>query len=194
MTNINKVNTSLTGQTGTGSFVGSTSPTFTTPVLGAASATSIAFSSTSEIIGTTTNNNASAGSVGEFVSSVIPFASASGIVTTTPTNVTTISLTAGDWNVWGNVGFTGNAATQLTFIAGWTSSTSATEPNAALYSNVAYSTAYAYIPFGQGSINFVVPQRRFSLSGTTTIYLTVNAIFTVSTCSAYGAIYARRMR
>jgi hypothetical protein len=193
MANINKVNTSLTGQTGTGSFVGSNSPTFTTPTLGAASATSLSFSSTSEIIGTTTNNNAAAGSVGEFISSVIA-SPGSGITTATTTNVTTISLTAGDWTVWGNVGFTGNATTQLTFLGGWTSSTSATLPNPALYSSLSYNSAYTYVPFGQGSVNFVVPQRRYSLSGTTTIYLTIHALFTVSTCNAYGAIYARRMR
>lgn len=37
----NAVNTSLSGQTGTGSFAGSTSPSFTTPTLGVASATTI---------------------------------------------------------------------------------------------------------------------------------------------------------
>lgn len=39
----NSTNTTLAGQTGTGTFAGSTSPTFVTPVLGAASATSINF-------------------------------------------------------------------------------------------------------------------------------------------------------
>lgn len=39
----NSVNTSLAGQTGTGVFVGATSPTLVTPVLGAATATSINF-------------------------------------------------------------------------------------------------------------------------------------------------------
>ncbi len=39
----NAVNTSLSGQTGTGTFVGATTPTLVTPVLGAATATSINF-------------------------------------------------------------------------------------------------------------------------------------------------------
>ena len=34
MTTINSVNTTLSGQTGTGAFAGSVSPTFTTPALG----------------------------------------------------------------------------------------------------------------------------------------------------------------
>jgi len=37
----NQVNVGLSGSTGTGSFVGSTSPTLTTPTLGAATATSV---------------------------------------------------------------------------------------------------------------------------------------------------------
>ncbi len=41
MATLNAVNTSLSGQTGTGSFAGSTSPSFTTPILGEAAATSI---------------------------------------------------------------------------------------------------------------------------------------------------------
>jgi hypothetical protein len=43
MATINSVDTSLSGQTGTGSFVGSTSPTLVTPALGAATATSVNF-------------------------------------------------------------------------------------------------------------------------------------------------------
>lgn len=43
----NAVNTNLSGQTGTGAFAGSTSPTFTTPILGAASATSVNFGGSS---------------------------------------------------------------------------------------------------------------------------------------------------
>ena len=43
MTTINAVDTSLSGQTGTGNFVGANTPTLITPVLGAATATSVNF-------------------------------------------------------------------------------------------------------------------------------------------------------
>lgn len=43
MTTINAVGNGLSGETGTGNFVGSTSPTLITPILGVASATSINF-------------------------------------------------------------------------------------------------------------------------------------------------------
>jgi hypothetical protein len=68
----NSVDVGLAGSTGTVNFVGSTSPTLVTPILGAATATSVTFSpTTGGIVGTTTNDNAGAGKVGEFISSVI---------------------------------------------------------------------------------------------------------------------------
>ena len=51
---------------------------------------------TGGIVGTTTNNNAAAGCVGEYVSSAIEYASRVSLTTSTPANVTSISLTAGD--------------------------------------------------------------------------------------------------
>jgi len=153
---------------------------------------SVAFSSTSGIIGTTTNDDAAAGSVGQEVESIIPFASAISLTTNTPANVTSISLTAGDWDVWGNVGFNGNAATTFSTGEGWVSSTSATVPDLSLFSNRPYGTPTTI--FTTDNVCFTVPQRRFKLSGTTTIYLGVFAVFAVNTCSAYGAIYARRRR
>jgi hypothetical protein len=45
-TNVNAVGNALTGSTGTGTFVGATSPTLVTPTLGVASATSINFGGT----------------------------------------------------------------------------------------------------------------------------------------------------
>lgn len=36
--------------------------------------------------------------------------------------------------------------------------------------------------------------RRISIAATTTVYLDVRAVFTVSTCAAFGGIRARRVR
>jgi len=47
MTAINQVGNALTGSTGTGTFVGANTPTLITPVLGAATATSISFGGSS---------------------------------------------------------------------------------------------------------------------------------------------------
>ena len=167
--------------------------TLTTPVIGAASATSVAFTSTSGIIGTTTNDNAAAGSVGEEVESVITLASGGVSLTNAASaNVTSISLTAGDWDVWGNVGFSGNGTTTVVYTYGWISSTSATTPDAAYQTQWAQAAGTAI--FAAANLGFPVPGRRFSLSGTTTIYLSVNSQFAVSTEFAFGGIYARRRR
>lgn len=187
---VNQVGNALTGSTGTGSFVGATSPTLVTPVLGAASATSLSFSSTSGIIGTTTNDNAAAGSVGELISSEIAFGSAIALTTLTPTNITSISLTAGDWDLWGNIYCATAGATNTTVVLGWLDATSATIPSTQFVGVMSYGAA--------GLVNvdtaFVVPSRRYSLSATTTIYLSVYTAFTVSTLSGFGNIYARRRR
>jgi hypothetical protein len=193
MATMNSVNTTLSSQTGTISFVGSTSPTLVTPILGAASATSLSFSSTTEKIGTTTNNNAAAGSVGEFISSVVNFGSGIVLTTSTPADITSISLTAGDWTLWGNVGFSGNSATNVTFLAGWMSTTSATLPDPTFYSSLSYGSA-GVLPFVSASVNFCVPTSRVRLTSTTTLYLSVDAIFTINACLSHGGIYARRAR
>ncbi len=176
--------------TGSGGIVLANGPTFITSTV---TAPSVTFSSTSGIIGTTTNNNAAAGSVGEEVESIITLASGGvSLTNATSADVTSISLTAGDWDVWGNVGFSGNGATLTAYTYGWISSTSATTPDAAYQSQLAFSANGA--TFTQGSIAFCAPGRRFSLTTTTTIYLSVNSGFSVSTEFAFGAIYARRRR
>ena len=146
---------------------------------------SVAFSGTSGVIGTTTNNNAAAGSVGELVSSVVLSGSAVALTSTTDTNVTSISLTAGDWDVFGNVSFLYSA--NLTQIIGWSSASSATIPNGALYSALAQSFTAA------NGAGITIPGVRYSLAGTTTIYLSCRSTFT-GTCTGFGGIYARRRR
>ncbi len=184
----NMLNVGLSGQTGSGNFVGTNSPTFVTPILGAASATSLAFSSTSEIIGTTTNNSAATGSVGEFVGSNISYASRISLSAGAATNLTSVSLTAGDWNIWGNATFVPAATTTTSALACAISDTSATFPNGAFDTLIQLT----YTP---GAIAaYDAPYQRYSLSSTTTIYLIVLADYMVSTMEVCGGIYARRTR
>lgn len=138
--------------------------------------------------GTGTNNNAPAGYVGEFISSVISSGSAITVTTTmTAQNVTSISLTAGDWDLWGNIYFI-DAGSTYTAVLGWISQTSATLPDASL-TYISQSTAA--FPGNQGA---PVPQQRFILSGTTTIYLTGQSTFSAGNPTVCGGIYARRRR
>ncbi len=138
---------------------------------------------TGGVKGTATNNSAAAGYLGELITSQINSGSGVSLSNATAANVTSISLTAGDWDVWGNVSILATGATTIFY--GWSSNTSATLPNAALYSDVAGSA---------GSIGFSIPSRRVSLSGTTTVYLSCRADFTTGTCSGSGGIFARRAR
>lgn len=142
--------------------------------------------------GTGTNNNALPGYVGEEKESVVANSTAS-LTSNTNADVTSLSLTAGDWDVWGNVTFAGNASTSVIINLGWISTTSATLPTSELYANQFYSTVGVLV-YSIGPTSFCVPSIRLSLSATTTVYLSVRSAFTVSTTTAGGGIYARRVR
>jgi len=178
---------------GTGSVVRTNNATLVTPTLGAASATSLTFSSTSGIIGTTTNNNAAAGSVGEFISSVILVGSAVSLTTSTQANITSISLTAGDWDVWGTLWTAPAAGTLTTTIAVGVSQTSATLPTTPAIGEALSQIRGISSAATQSEVLGTSPTR-ISLSGTTTIYLVGFVTFTVSTLGGYGSICARRVR
>lgn len=185
----NQVGNSLTGSTGTGAFVGANTPTLITPELGVATADSIAFNdyTTGCVIGTATNNNAATGSVGEYVTSAVAAGSAVALTTATSANVTSISLTAGDWDVWGNVAITASGP-NMGGGNGWISLVSATFPDTSLVSSLSITAG------GVAVWRASVPYVRLSLSGTTTVYLSAQTTFAVGTAGASGGIHARRAR
>lgn len=145
-----------------------------------------------QIVGTSTNDSASAGNVGEYVSAtVLASASIAAGASGTPKDITSISLTAGDWDVWGTAGFLAAAGTTSTVMGGWISTTSATQPTgpnngAFTYTNQSFPTA-ATEAFPTGNI-------RLSLAVTTTVYVSANATYAVSTMNIFGGIFARRRR
>lgn len=143
------------------------------------------------IQGTATNDNATAGYIGEYVSSTIASGSAVSLTTNTTANVTSISLTAGDWDVTGVVDFQYGATTSITNLVGGSSTTSATLGARDTFFD--FETA-ANVPTATADAAFVIPTTRISIAATTTVYLVAQATFTVSTLKAYGTIRARRMR
>jgi hypothetical protein len=191
-TSANLATAVATTSTGSGSLVFHTSPTLVTPVLGAATATSLDFTSTAEIIGTTTNNNADAGSVGEYVSSFVASGSAVSLTTATGANITSISLTAGDWDVWGSGALVLNAATVVALVTYQVSQTSATFQTYPATGEATVQTGASAAGERFSISNTGVA--RISLAGTTTVYLNGKADFTVNTAAAYGSIEARRVR
>lgn len=141
--------------------------------------------------GTTTNDNASAGQIGEYISSTI----------SSPTNfptsgqfgdLTHINLTAGDWDVsaalWGAVG-----ANWSNFAIGISSSTGNSSTGLTLGDNYIQNifATTSSIPSQQG---LSIPSYRVSLAGSTTIYLKYFANWTVTVPTAQGRISARRIR
>lgn len=175
--------TGVSTSTGTGSVVLSNSPTVT-----GLTSDQITWSDTTKgIVGTTTNNNAATGYVGEFVSANVPGASAVSCTNGVSRDITSIALTAGDWDVTGNVRFTPSGVTSLTYTC-WTSATSATQPDVSLMSAVAI--------VGNAVAGLVTPLLRVSIASTTTIYLSCNAAFAGggSSVTACGSIFARRIR
>jgi hypothetical protein len=148
-------------------------------------------SQTAGIVGTTTNNNADAGAVGEYVESTIPSASKISLTNITGANVTSISLTAGDWDVWGNAYFDPAASTTFDLIISSISTVSATSPSR----DTGNQSVLKVLDFGTGIPSSVQPvPQRLSLSATTTVYLVVVCSFAVSTMHAFGTLRARRVR
>jgi hypothetical protein len=138
------------------------------------------------LIGVSTNSNAPTSYVGEFIFSTILQASAVTLTDSIVANVTSISLTAGDWDVWGNISYFCSAAS-VNNIFSWINNTSATQPD------IAYMSYIQSLVAAQ-NLAQTVPSRRFSLSGTTTIYLSGFMGFASGTGKACGGIYARRRR
>lgn len=160
-------------------------------ILGAASATSLTFTSTTGLVGTITNNNAATGSVGEYISATVADTT-TGLTSGVTSNITSISLTAGDWDVTGTALLGLGAATTVANWSAGISSTSVTFPS---QTSGGYGTLAAAIPTGGNpAAVLVIGPARFSLASTTTIYLVGQATFSVSTAGGYGIIQARRMR
>lgn len=147
------------------------------------------------IVGTSTNNNASAGSVGEYVPSSIASGSQVALTTNTPTLITSISLTAGDWDVTLQPIFIGAATTLTNYIFASVSSAGVldmTTPGA--FASIGYPTGGTAIYASGTGISMTLSPFRFSLSGTTTISAYAQSGFTTSTAGVYGLLRARRIR
>lgn len=145
------------------------------------------------ILGTTTNDNAATGYVGEYVNSTVAAGSAVSLTTDTTTNVTSISLTAGDWTIEQLVvSFAHATSTTVSYQTAAASSTSATLPTEGDFATRSFPAGTVIGTSPAGTVVF--PGQRFSLSSTTTIYLVARAGFGVSTMTAYGKISARRVR
>jgi len=138
------------------------------------------------LVGTQTNDNAAAGWVGELVQSNVLNSALVNLTNNVITNMTSISLTAGDWYLYGNAFFNASAAAGSLYQAQITSTSAAFADPSLQY----YTSAGNAMPSNGGS----VPGLRVSLAATTTYYMVVRSIFSSGTVGACGQLAARRVR
>jgi len=143
-----------------------------------------------QYVGTNTNDNATAGNIGEYVVGTVttPAGLSNGIAQ----SISSISLSACDWDVQGVVGFQPASGTGVNAL------------HVCVSSSVNFldtsTTVYGSMPcFGLQPQTYLTttaihtPVARFSLASTTTIYVNGVAVFTGAT-NAIGTIRARRVR
>jgi hypothetical protein len=144
-----------------------------------------------DITGVTNGGDANVGSVGEYMSASVGSVT-TGLTTGVTKNITTLSLSAGDWDVWGTVILGLAATTTSNQFTGGINTTSATLPGVA---SGAYSSIAATLTAGGNpSVALAVGPLRVNVASPTTVYLVANATFATSTAGAYGFIGARRRR
>ncbi len=174
---------------GTGGPAGTASPTFTGTALFAALTASglITPAQVAGILGTTTNNNAQAGSVGEDIAGNVLRSAGGALASGVASNILSMPLTAGDWGITGQAGCQPAAGALTQFVAG-ISLTSATITALGLdgLSSIAQGTSVT----GDLCLNMA---GRISLAAPATVFLVGNATF-AGTATGWGSIDAVRRR
>lgn len=180
----------VTGETGTGAVVFATSPALVTPALGVATATSINGSTVSpgHYSGEPSTGSAAAGEIGEYVESVIVAGSAVALVTGTGKTVTSITLSAGDWDVDLSTYFNSGVGNVTSITTGMSLVTNTLDTTPGRWGQMLFSLTTP------PTIHTNVPPYRFSISGSTTIFLIAQSGFTAASMAAFGIIRARRAR
>jgi hypothetical protein len=156
-------------------------------------ANAIVPNNTTGIVGVTDGSNANAGVVGEYVSAQVS-APTTGATSGSALNATSISLTAGDWDVNGTIAFNFAAATGSNF-QGSINTTSATFPGGQSVSQLNGSSTYLSTTLTTNTgVTLPVPPQRINITTTTTVYLIGVLTFTSGTAGIGGTIRARRIR
>lgn len=128
--------------------------------------------------------------LGEYVESTLASGSATSLTTNTAKTITSIVVPIGDWELSGMVIFNPAASTTVDDLHMSISTTTNTHDTTV--------GRYAHMTTNLGpnahEVSLQVSTIRVSLTAETTYYLVGEATFAASTCTAYGRIYARRLR
>lgn len=147
---------------------------------------------TPNIVGVINGSSAATGSVGEIIEQNVASPGTS-LSTSAPKTVASITLTPGDWQVWGLAGFLGTSTTSTTQLGAGISlvnNTLPTAPNGGAYFN---ESTPAQVSAAANNI-YSVGQMHINVTTSTTVYLVQFGVFSVSTLNGYGYIGARRIR
>lgn len=144
-----------------------------------------------DVQGTNTNDSAAAGEIGEYVESVVTAGSAvASPASTQYYDVTSISLTAGDWDVSALVTHVQNGATISYVLGGIGTATGNNSAGLVDGDTAAEGPPSTVVYHGYASI----PPKRISLAATTTYYLKAAQTYSAGAPKAAGRISARRVR
>jgi hypothetical protein len=133
--------------------------------------------------GVTDGSDAAVGQIGEF--RVVDGASGLTLPNNVPVSAVQISLTAGDWDIWGRMNFAGGGASNTQNVYGGIS-----------VSPTQIGNYWSYMPMtpAGGGVTFAVVPIRVSLTATTTFYITGQAGYSTGTPTMQASIMARRAR
>lgn len=181
--------TALNASIGNLTVTGSTTGLAYLPLIGGTMSGNIAFSPTTKgIVGTTTNDAATTGNIGEYIESIVTNISVG--TSTQISDATSISCGAGDWSICVEGTYTPNGATITSNSIG----VSTTAGNSG--TGLASGDTIIDLPPATTALNpggGIVP-KRFSFASTTTVYLKISSTYAVATPKFYGRISALRPR
>lgn len=139
------------------------------------------------------NRPTSLNTVGKYVQSSIAAGSQVALTNNTPALLTSISLTAGDWDVTLQPIFIGGATTLTNYIFASVSSSGALDTSTpGAFASIGFPTGGTAIYASATGISMTISPFRFNLSGTTTISAFALSGFNTSTAGVYGLLRARR--
>lgn len=155
--------------------------------------TAIATADVGQVPGIATNTDAAAGDVGEEKIANLAIASAVALTSGAVVTVVSLTLTPGDWDISGWIGFNpGGTVVTTAYRAGIGTATNTMPSN----DSGRVSILGIKTPGGGDTAASVltIPVSRVSIASSTTYYLVARADWSTSTISAWGVIRARRMR
>ncbi len=143
---------------------------------------------TGGLIGTTTNDLAPPGSVGEIFTAFKAVGAPVGITNNTPVDILSIALTAGDWDVEGNINYVCAATTETSVQAGFNTTTATLPTDGSEVYNAAHFTTTSL------TTSNILPRKRISLATSGTVYMSTTCLFSAGTMTGYGSLSCRRVR